>query len=187
MKNFLRIATNVDPLPLLHAALARPSLWGAHRWRTEYVGTPHRDVSDIWLRYSDPDKTADAASTAAVQNDERPVFYPAWDALPQARPIVFALMRQVEAIELGRVLITRLRPGGRIEAHSDATGSYTDQVGRRYHVVLQGKPGSMFRAGDETVCMQTGEVWMFDHLAEHEVWNNSDDDRIHLLVDLRLC
>ena len=186
MKHFLKLA-QVDPMPVMQAIAARPQLWGAHRWRTEYEGTPHRDVSDIWLRYSDPEKTADAKQTRAVQNDDRPVFYPAWDALPQVRPIVFGLMRQVEAIELGRVLITRLPPGGRIAAHSDATGAYTDQPGRRYHVVLQGLPGSLFRCGDETVNMRTGEVWLFDHMAEHEVANNSTDDRIHLLVDLLLC
>jgi len=187
MKHFLKLASNVDPMPVMQAVAARPHLWDQHKWRTEYNGTPHLDVSDIWLRYSDMEKTARNDNTAAVQNDDRPVFYPAWDALPQVRPIVFGLMRQVEAIELGRVLITRLPPGGRIAAHSDATGAYTDQPGRRYHVVLQGLPGSMFRCGDETVNMKTGEVWMFDHLADHEVWNNSPDDRIHLLVDLRLC
>jgi hypothetical protein len=185
MRNFLRIATNIDVMPLMHAIARRPDLWDAHRWRTTYQNTPHAAVNDIWLRYADPDKTADPNATNPVIADLQPVFYPAWEALPQVRPIVFDLMRRVEAIELGRVLITKLRPGGRILRHADADGAYVD-AGSRYHVALQGLPGSLYMAGDETVCMRTGECWWFDHKAVHEVANNSTDDRVHLLVDFRL-
>jgi hypothetical protein len=33
--------------------------------------------------------------------------------------------------------------------------------------------------------MRTGEVWWFNNAIEHEVVNNSADDRIHLIVDIR--
>ena len=56
----------------------------------------------------------------------------------------------------------------------------------RYHIVLSGHPGSIFRAGDEQVTMLTGEVWWFDNTKEHEVINNSADDRIHLIVDIKV-
>ncbi len=118
--------------------------------------------------------------------DETYFWYPAWHTLPQLRPIIFGLMNRVSAYELGRVVITKLAPGGRILPHADTMGDYAnDEDGARYHVILQGCPGSLFRAGDETVNMRTGEVWWFNHLAEHEVVNNSSDDRIHLLVDTK--
>lgn len=188
MNNFQRIAVGVDVMPLLHAIQRAPHLWNRDKWRTEYQGTPHIDVSDIWLRYSSSDETKDVANTEAVTNDVHPVWYPAWKDLPQVRNIVFDLMRATGAYELGRLLITKIPPGGQILPHSDAEGAYTDMSdGARYHVVLQGLPGSIFGCGDETVNMRSGEVWHFNHREKHWVKNNSSDDRIHLLVDLRLA
>jgi hypothetical protein len=188
MKNFLCLTHNIDVLPLLHAVQLQPHLWNQHRWRTTYKNSPHlaTDVDDIWIRYSDDSKTADPDSTDPVTMDLTPVFYPAWQSLPQVRGMVFDLMRRVEGIELGRVLVTKIRPGGQILAHADADGAYVD-AGARYHIVLQGLPGSLFIAGDETVNMQTGSCWWFDHKAVHAVVNNSIDDRIHLLVDFRIA
>lgn len=186
MKNFQKIAAGVDVLPLLHAVQRAPDLWNQNKWRTTYKGTPHVDVDDIWIRYAPPQATGDTNDVNPVVQDTHPVWYAAFNQLPQVRPLIFDLMRRVEAYELGRVLITKIKPGGQILPHSDAVGAYTDQEdGGRYHIVLQGLPGSLFNAGDETVCMQTGEVWWFNHLAVHSVVNNSADDRIHLLVDTR--
>ena len=36
------------------------------------------------------------------------------------------------------------------------------------------------------VNMLTGEIWWFNNQAEHEIINNSADDRIHLIVDIRV-
>jgi hypothetical protein len=33
--------------------------------------------------------------------------------------------------------------------------------------------------------MAPGEAWWFDNAQEHEVINNSADDRIHMIVDIR--
>lgn len=186
MKNFQRIAAGVVVMPLLHAVQRQPELWNQHEWRTKYEGTPHVDVSDIWLRYSSPQATLDTGNLQPVVDDMKPIFYPAWEKLPQARSIVFDLMHMLGAYELGRVLITKIPPGGVILPHRDAAGAYTDtKDGARYHVVLQGLPGSVFRCGEEKVNMMTGEVWYFNHREEHEVTNNSADDRIHLLIDSR--
>jgi len=106
--------------------------------------------------------------------------------LQAMQPIVLGLMTRVHAYELGRVIVSRLPPGGRILRHADRDGEYVQASDRaRYHVVLQGLPGSLYTCGDETVCMQDGEIWWFNAHEEHEVINNSADDRIHLLVDVR--
>lgn len=188
MKNFQLIAERVNVMPLMHAVQRAPHLWNQNKWRTSYEGTPHADVSDIWLRYSGHEATKDLSNTAPVLQDVRPIWYPAWEKLPEARPLVFDLMRAVGAYELGRLLITKIPPGGQIMPHCDADGAYTDTAdGHRYHVVLQGLPGSLFGCEDETVNMRTGEVWFFNHRGKHWVKNNSADDRIHLLVDLRVA
>jgi hypothetical protein len=183
---FQRIATGVDVMPLLHAVQRQPELWNAKRFRTTFENTPHSGVDDIWIRFSDDEKAQ--GDTAAVMADGNSVWHPAAAALPQIKPIVFDLMRRLEAYELNRVIITRLAPGKRILPHADDQGAYVNDPHRaRYHVVLQGLPGSLFRCGDETVCMQTGEAWWFNALVEHECVNNSADDRVHMLVDVRIA
>ncbi len=170
MRNFLQIAAGVDVLPLVMAIQRQP----------------HGEVDDILLRFSDPSIARDG-DTAAVMADGNCVWHPAAAALPQVRPILLDLMRRVEAYELNRVVITRLRPGGRILPHADNEGTYTADPHRaRYHIVLQGLPGSLYHAGDETVCMLSGTVWSFEARVQHAVENNSADDRLHLLADMRL-
>lgn len=177
MNNFQCLASNVDVIPLMNAIMRDPALWNQHTLRTAHPGTAHSQVDDIWLRFNETE------DPEAVVDDKECVNYPAWWALPQARPIIFDLMRRIEGERLGRVLVTRLRPGGKIDPHVDggAPATYYD----RFHVVLNAAPGCLFRAGDEKVQMATGQVWWFDNTKEHEIINNGADDRIHLIVDIR--
>lgn len=165
-------------MPLLHAVTLQPELWDQNRLRTTYPKTPHADVSDIWLWFNQAD------DPKAVIDDRETIHYPAWLALPQARPLVFDLMRRVEGTRLGRVLITRLTPGKRITAHTD--GGAPAEYYSRYQVVLQNTPGSVFRIEDETVTFRAGDVWWINNRNEHEVTNNGSDDRIVLIVDIRV-
>lgn len=183
MRNFQKIAGGIDVLPLAHALQRQPELWNENRFRTSFERTPHAEVDDILLRYSEVDVSSDIAK---VIDDTNYIWYPATRYLPQIKPIVLDLMRRVEAYELCRCLISRLAPGKRILPHTDVGGAYVHMTDvARYHIVVQGLPGSLYRTGDETICMQTGEVWWFNAHIEHEVVNNSKDDRIHLMVDVR--
>lgn len=184
MRLFHKLAEGVTVLPLLHQIQARPDLWNQETLRTTHPQSPHTQVDDILLRFNDLEKWKATQDAAAVLDEHESIAYPAWKALPQAQAIVFGLMADVRAVRLGRVMITRLAPGGEIAPHEDG-GSHAAYFDR-YHVVLQGLPGSLFRCGGETVSMRTGEVWWFDNATTHSVVNNSSDDRIHMIVDLRL-
>lgn len=185
MKHFLRIASNINVLPLLQALQRQPELWSADRVRQDFSESgrelfkqsPHADVDDIILRFPDRDSPT-LGDDLICANKE------AFSRLPQARPLVLGLMNQVEGAMLGRVLITRLAPGKCITPHADTRGAYANYF-KRYHVMLQCEPGAVFRAGAEQVQMRAGEVWQFDAHAMHEVVNNSTDDRISLIVDIR--
>lgn len=186
MRNFHKIG-DVPTSALLHQVVRNNQLWNENTFRTTFPNTPHRDVDDIWVRFSDPEK---CLTTTKVIGDDKPIWYPASKALSEIKPLVMNLMQAVGAYELGRVLISRIRPGGVILPHRDNDGEYvlTPDIAR-YHVVLQGLPGSLYMCGEEgeqeTVNMKTGEVWWFNAHKLHHVVNNSADDRIHLLVDVR--
>ncbi|HXA24005.1 MAG TPA: aspartyl/asparaginyl beta-hydroxylase domain-containing protein [Acetobacteraceae bacterium] len=183
MRNFVQIAAGVDVLPLLFAVQRNPQLWNADRFRTTYPGSPHTEVDDILIRFSAP---RDDRTVATVIEDEAPVWHPAATILPW-QGIVLDLMRRLGAYNLDRLMITRLAPGARIDAHADNEGDYAMARYRaRFHVVLQGLPGSLYHNGDETVQMLSGSVWTFTPSLVHMIENNSADDRMHLIVDLCL-
>lgn len=191
MRNFLLMATNVDVGPLVYAITQQPELWNQFGVRTFHTKSVHRIVDDIILRYNKFDKGDDfvekVCSELAVEN------YPAMQKLPQARPLIFTLMTRVEGEHLGRVLIARMPPGTHIPSHTDiipqASEAFPNKIPPaiyydRYHLVLKSKAGAIIRAGDEQVHMAQGELWWFDNTKEHEVINNSDDDRIHMIIDI---
>lgn len=193
MRNFLQLAANIETLPVLHQLTRNAHLWNENDMRQTYAGSPHAQADDIWLHFSDIVKVEGghkARSTIVTKDGElvdvdehECVPYRAWYALPAARAIALATMRLVDGVRLGRVVITRLKPGAKIFPHADGGSPATYY--QRYQVALQSDPGVVFRAGDEHCEMRTGDVWWFNNRLEHEVVNNSGRDRIAMIVDIR--
>lgn len=192
MKNFLKMADGIDVYPLLYAIHRQPHLWNQHSTRTAHQDSVHRGVDDITLRYNKFNRGEDFVEK--VCSEIQCVNYPAFAQLPEAIPLVFALMSRVQGEHLGRVLIAKMHPGTIIPIHSDiipqATKAFPNKIAPavyydRYHIVLKSHPGVVFKTGDEEVYMGTGEAWWFDNTKDHEVINNSVDDRIHLIIDIR--
>lgn len=179
MRYFQPLARGANFTPLLHDIISKPELWDQFRDRQTFEGSPHREVSDIWLRFQD----TSGLETPDQANDQHEVVpYPAWHLLPRVQPIVFDLMRLVQGTRLGRCLITRLRPEGRIYPHKDSP-AHTSYY-RRYQCTQQAG-NSTFRIEDETIHMAAGDIWWIDNSQEHEVYNGpGQDDRIALVVDI---
>lgn len=174
MKYFQRLAENVGTLPLTHQLIRHPEWWNADKVRTTFDDSPHTAVSDILLRFGLPDGDT-------LEATDRPEF----QQLIGAKGMVLDVMRMVGGSRLGRVIITKLEPGQKIAPHADVMGAYAHYY-TRYHMVLQGHQGNLFGCGDESVHMLSGEIWWFDAHVEHWVANNSKDDRIHMLIDVRI-
>lgn len=186
MNNFQRISYGVDVLPLLLGIKRRPELWKEDTYLRDYPQGPFGEVETIMLRFpvkSVKQTDEEVRDHLSKYDQHENIDYPAYKLLPEARPIVMQLMHYVGGERLGRVMVNKIKPGGVIFPHVD-TKSHTDYYSR-FHVVLQSNPGVVFRAGDEKVYMETGSVWWFDNSKEHEVINNSADDRIHMVVDVR--
>lgn len=179
MKNFLRLASGLNMAPLMVQIARQPQLWKADTYLRDYPQGPFGDTETIFLRFP-PGSVTEMERDARDQHEcvwmDGSVQLSAW------RPLVFQLMSMVEGERLGRVMVNKIKPGGRIYAHAD-TPAHCAYYGR-YHYVLQGQPGVTFRCGDETVNMRSGEAWWFNNAVEHEVVNNSGDDRLHLIIDI---
>lgn len=193
MRNFLKMAERIDIGPLLYAITRNSDLWNKYGVRKTFNKySVHKIADDILLRYNKYEKDEDLTEKACVELEA--VDYPAFARLPEARPLILTLMTRVQGERLGRALIAKLRPGIGIAPHADIIPQISEESKKmippaiyydRYHIVLQSKPGVIFRCEDEQVYMATGELWWFDNTKEHEVVNNSDDDRIHLIVDIK--
>ncbi len=178
LRNFLRIAQGENVLPVLGEIMRKPWVWDLDDSR-QGVADAVAQTDAVLIRYPVFDDGSEY-----VGSTDTPWRIAARE-LPSVRGVVLRLMSAVGAYSLGRVLISRLRPGGSIAPHADAGVAYADQPHiARYVVVLQGQPGSLFVCGDETVCMLTGEVWTFAAPVLHSCVNNSTEDRLHLIVDL---
>lgn len=174
MRYFYCLTAGINITPIMTDIARCPDLWDADNLRTTFEGTPHKDVSDILLRFGSPDgDDLEARDLEAMR------------MVRSGKKTALDVMNLVGGSRLGRVVITRTPPGKRILPHRDVLGKYANYY-TRYHLVLHGLPGSLFTCGDETVNMKTGELWWFNAAAEHSVINNSADDRIHMLIDVRV-
>jgi len=190
MKNFMQLAGGVDVLPLLLAIQRRPELWQEDDFLRNYPQGPFGEVETIFLRFpkrlvgiSDEDVERYKKNMLPGWDQHESIDYPAYATLHEARPLVMNLMARVQGERLGRVMINKINPGGRIYPHAD-TPEHANYYSR-FHVVLQSAPGSDFRCENEHVNMKQGEVWWFNNKLEHEVVNNSAVARIHMIVDIR--
>lgn len=180
LSQFLCIARGVDTMPILLELQRHPDLWEVNNHRETYPGTPHGDTQSVWVRYRAANEIEGLES---FQEEHRNVFWPAWQALPSLRPLVFGLMAKVAAVELGSILITRLRPGGEVKRHSDAGSWAPCFYNCKCHVTLAGT--SLSECDSETVRMIAGDVWTFDNLLPHAVSNDGDTDRLVAIVSMR--
>ena len=80
-----------------------------------------------------------------------------------------------------RLLLTRLPAGCSISEHVDKGLSL--RLVHRLHIPLQSKGNVMFTVGEQTRSLPVGEIWEINNCRAHSVVNESDVDRIHLIMD----
>lgn len=80
-----------------------------------------------------------------------------------------------------RALLTRLKPHGVIPPHVDQ--GYSLLHCRRIHIPLVTTDTVAFTVGGEQRAMKEGEVWEINNAREHSVFNQSDQTRVHLIID----
>jgi len=83
--------------------------------------------------------------------------------------------------QLSTVIIATLSPKKRVHPHIDSGNYYKKRD--RYHIPIKTN-GSINICGGETQEYKTGELWWFDNKKVHEAYNDSDEDRIHIIFDI---
>lgn len=184
MRENFAIIGKIDPAPLLAKLSEHPEIWDMEQERQRHPGSPHAQAQAIFLRWAERRELYEDR-VQAVFRDLDAVDYPASKILmPEAGVVtraVLSFLGDMEA-EIGRVMITKLPPKGRITAHMDE-GLYADHYDR-FHVCLQGDAGNLYYCGGTSLNPAPGDAFWFNHKLTHHVENQGDVNRIHLILDI---
>lgn len=151
--------------------------WNSVALRTEATTSPHHQVDDIWAHYG-------SLKDPLVQYDLPFKFHWYYEELtPILKPIADALMVHVDGIQLGLILITRIPAGSRVLPHIDK--GWHAKTFSKYCVCVQANKEQAFCFEGQELRTETGEVFWFDNSKSHWVNNDSDQDRISLIVCIK--
>jgi hypothetical protein len=81
----------------------------------------------------------------------------------------------------GRSRLMGLASKCSVPEHRDVNYHWYSRV--RIHIPVITKPNVLFYCGDTHVHMAAGETWIFDSWKKHRVENNSEEFRVHLVID----
>jgi hypothetical protein len=97
------------------------------------------------------------------------------------KPIISDLETRLGG-KVGRVLFTKLLAKSSIPQHQD-NGYYLNSV-HRCHIPIITNEKIMFTVGDQTINMKHGICIEINNDITHGVINDSDRDRVHLIIDI---
>lgn len=175
MQYFRKLAVDRDVGPILDEITGHSSAWAAQTGRQRI--RVQAEANAIPLR--------GLRRSRIMGRRRRDVHESRFTTLADRFPETVSVLRQFAQElngTLGRAKIASLPPAAKVLPHSDRGQYY--KARNRYHFVIQSRNGSLLRAGDEEVRMQTGELWWFDNKAIHSAANDSEHPRIHLIFDL---
>ncbi len=193
---YFKFIGNIDVSAALEEVTANDHMFAPHTPRPEQ-SPPLREGRSIHLRIHDKNHKSDEISDARGAKELADKMLEAVDAeafyrLPQCRKLINqAMTMTLPGSKLGRCYIAKMSPGGNIYPHVDP-GKYFD-LHDRYHIVLKTNQGVSFSCGSnkiendiETVRFEQGELWVFDNKTMHWASNKGDEDRIHIIMDVRI-
>jgi hypothetical protein len=164
-----------DVSGLVQQLARNPDVWNRHRERTATKGTPHREVSDIWVRYGD---TPDACSRPHKSH-----WYPCVSQIPAAWSLARRMFHMVGGKQLGGVLITRVPAGGEVKPHVDH--GWHAAFYEKFAVQVKGNAEQAFCFEDGSLSALPGETYTFQNDRLHWVTNPSAEDRMTMIVCIR--
>jgi quercetin dioxygenase-like cupin family protein len=83
--------------------------------------------------------------------------------------------------EFVRVLLVKLKKESKITPHVDMGNSLVSC--KRTHIAVITNPDVIFVVGGESKNMKEGDIWEINNQNVHSVTNNSNEDRIHFIID----
>ncbi len=105
---------------------------------------------------------------------------PYLEQFPYFQTVLDSFQCPLEAVRL-----MRLTAGSEIKEHYDHTMSF-EEGSVRLHIPIQTHPDVEFYLNDQRVIMQEGECWYLRLSDPHRLFNKSEQDRIHIVIDAQV-
>lgn len=179
MQAFNKIYDRLNASAALREVKANHHLFGEFNARKE-SGPVHAEMNDIWLRYGDINKAIKDNDYSTIADEHDSMWL---KDLPECKKLCFKVMSLVDGERLGGVLITSLPAGGKIQPHRDSGwhAEYYD----KYYIPLQNSSGAIFGFDCGIIEPDYGDVWAFDNSYNHWVQNNSNQERIAMIICIK--
>lgn len=172
--NFLRIKPT-QTRPMLEEIdsflVDNYSEWDKITWRQEVFSGTHKNTKHIPLIFDRDFRPA------------HPTFCDNYDKVKNDLDNISNILSEFYGSGyIIRALLVKLTNNSGIPTHKDSGRSLTSC--RRVHIPVITNEDVLFTVGDETINMKRGEMWEINNDGkDHSVSNNSDYDRVHLIVD----
>lgn len=170
--NKIRLVAEDINVNALHWALMKTDAWNLHPERTQSKDSPHYGIHDIWARYS----------KEFTDQPHDSVWYPVADELP-VKNICYGIMASVRGDRLGGVLITKIPAGKEVKPHVDT--SWHAKYYEKFALQVASHPKQKFCFEDEELVTKPGDLFWFDNSYSHWVTNDTDHDRITMIICIR--
>jgi hypothetical protein len=155
----------------LQAQLANPLLWDRIRFRTN-SNSPHREMSDIWVRYAQE----------LIAGPHTSQWYEIARQIPEAKRLSEQVANDYSGA-LGGVLITKLPAGKVCYPHIDH--GWHARYYEKYALQVKGNEQQIFYVDKQELRTETGDLFWFDNSHIHGVLNPSNEDRITMIICVR--
>ena len=146
----------------------------------EKVGNTNLDTRALLLKY----KSTAATGPGFVDYEKNDV-----ETLNKLKPFLDEIISDAknfygyENLKLTNIVFTELRRGGIIPEHSDTGKMLTTH--HRIHIPLVSDPAVKFTLDHKDYYLEPGHGYEINNQLTHEVRNESNIDRIHMIIDLK--
>lgn len=155
-----------------------PEIWDEYPFRTNNPNSPHREISDIWVRYNSLENLG-----PNFNDEHESVWYPVADKIPAVKIVCAEVLSQFDCYEFGGVLITHIPPHKEIYPHSDH-GWHAEHY-EKFAILLRGNEEQTFCFKDEEHRCNPGDSFTFNNQFTHWVKNPTDVPRETLIICAR--
>ena len=146
----------------------------------EKVGNTNLDTRALMLKY----KSTAAVGPGFVDYEKNDV-----ETLNKLKPFLDEIISDAknfygyENLKLTNIVFTELRRGGIIPEHSDTGKMLTTH--HRIHIPLVSDPAVKFTLDHKDYYLKPGYAYEINNQLIHSVRNESNIDRIHMIIDLK--
>jgi len=177
MKNFKLMASDIDTQAILAELDENSQAWENATGRQDKIAV-QRESRSIPIR--------GLVKSKINGRKRRDVQESRFTTSSKEFPVVVDFLKNIASEynrELGRAKIVKLEAGCKVYPHIDRGEYYKKHD--RYHLILKSSDGSFLSCCDEEIRMKERELWWFDNDKMHSAHNDSEEDRIHLIFDMK--